>query len=115
MLLNLSNHPSVNWPDKQKQTAIELYDTIIDMPFPNIPPQWSREEVDQLADEFVAKIEQSGATVVHIMGELVFTHILVNKLTRIGIPCIASTTERIVEMEGDVKKIKFNFVQFRSY
>lgn len=115
MLLNLSNHPSSNWSESQLNTAIQTYGSVEDLPFPNIPPEWDRDRVLQLADDYTARIALSKASAVHIMGELVFTHLLVTRLEEIGIPCIASTTERIVEMEGDVKKIRFGFIQFRSY
>ena len=43
-------------------------------------------------------------------------HLLVNRLQAIGIPCVASTTERVVTEESDGRKVsQFRFVQFRSY
>jgi hypothetical protein len=49
MLLNLSNHPSDKWSDKQREAALAISKKlvkkagegkigIIDIPFPNIPP-----------------------------------------------------------------------------
>lgn len=115
MLLNLSNHPFDKWTENQTYNAILAYGSVEDLSFPNIDPNWDRHDVAQLVEEYIVKIRKIDPKAVHVMGELVFTHLLVNKLKDIGIPCIASTTERIVEMEGDVKKIKFNFVKFRSY
>ncbi len=38
--LNISNHPSDKWTEKQLNSALELADQIIDLPFPNINPTW---------------------------------------------------------------------------
>lgn len=57
-----------------------------------------------------------GDTVVHVMGEMTFTHNLVNALKERGLTCLASTTERNTIMTPDGKKIsEFKFVQFREY
>ena len=49
------------------------------------------------------------------MGELTFTFALVSKLKALGIPAIASTTERNSVEETGVKSSVFEFVKFRSY
>ena len=55
-------------------------------------------------------------TVVHVMGEMTFTYNLVTALKEVGIVCLASTTERLVKMMPDGKKVsEFKFVQFREY
>ncbi len=74
MLLNLSNHPSTRWSDKQKQTAIENYGTIQDMPFPNVPPAATSDEIKILANDYIkqirqlAKAERNQPFAVHSMG-----------------------------------------------
>ncbi|MBK9404753.1 MAG: hypothetical protein IPN57_09505 [Ignavibacteria bacterium] len=40
--LNISNHPSDKWGDKQLSTALELAEEIINLPFPNINPEWDQ-------------------------------------------------------------------------
>lgn len=120
MLLNLSNHPSAKWSEAQRQAALEQYGEIRDLPFPQIPPEADTEEVRRLAEEYETQIRQLADDrprfVVHVMGELTFTFILVNRLLSIGIPCVASASKRIViEESGGHKISQFNFVKFRSY
>jgi hypothetical protein len=115
MLLNISNHPSSRWTDQQKKTAEKQFDTIQDLAFPNIAPEATATEVQQLADEFMEEISQQSPTAVHLMGEMTFTFALVTKLKKAGIPCIASTTNRIVEEKDGKKIVQFQFVQFREY
>jgi hypothetical protein len=116
MLLNLSNHPSDRWSEKQKNVAIEQYGTIKDLPFPNVPPEATSDEVLQLAEVYEAKIRQANPTAVHLMGEMTFTFALVQKLKTAGIPCVASTSQRETEELPDgTKKVRFQFVRFRPY
>ena len=121
-MLNFTNHSSANWDQKQKQMAIELYQEIIDIPFPEIDPSGDEEYIEQLANQYLQKIldiknQYPNVTLtVHIMGELTFCFSLIKKLQQHGISCVASTTQRIVEITPDNKKIsKFNFVKFRRY
>ncbi len=115
MLLNLSNHPSINWPENQTSTAIEKYGSIQDLPFPAIDPELKEEDLDLLTEEYFAKIIPLQPTAIHIMGELTFTIRLVNRLKSIGIPCIASTTRRNATESGNTKTSIFEFIAFRAY
>jgi len=115
MLINLSNHPYDKWPEDQKSAAIELYHNVTDIPFPNIDPWLTTSEVDELTEQYLDLISAYDDVTVHIMGELVFTFLMVDRLREVGIPCIASTTERLVEVEGETKRVTFQFCQFRPY
>lgn len=117
MLLNLSNHPADNWPEKQKQAAQEMFGAIRDLPFPHIPPEWDIGEVEKLVEKYLEKIYELGQIgTVHIQGEFTFTFALVRKLQESHIRCIVSTTRRIVEAEKDGTKVsRFEFVRFRDY
>lgn len=115
MLLNLSNHPSNAWPQTQMQAALKLYGTVKDLPFPAIDPQWDTDQVMQLAEDYVIKIQKVNPTAVHLMGELSFTFRLVTKLKAIGITCIASTSNRIAIEKNGIKTSVFEFVRFRDY
>ena len=116
MLLNLSNHPSTSWSEEQIAATQSRYGTVQDLPFPQIPPTWTTDEVEQLVEEHITKIRQANPTAVHLMGELTFCFSLVAKLQRIGIPCVASTTERNTIDKPDGTKIAvFRFVKFREY
>src|SRR5699024_4097856 len=95
-LLNLSNHSSTSWPKNQKESAIEKYGSIQDLSFPQIDPGIDEESLTQIVETYLQKIREINPKAVHIMGEMTFTYRLVNRLKEIGIPCIASTSERKV-------------------
>lgn len=118
MFINLSNHPSDLWSDEQLAEARRLGE-IKDVPFPNIMPNLTSENVRALAEEYVAviveKAERESITV-HVMGEMTFTYNLVSRLKAMGIRCVASTTERRTRLDDDGNKVsEFKFVQFREY
>lgn len=119
MFINLTNHPSAGWSKEQLEAA-QQYGEIADIPFPDIRPEASTEEVHQLAEGFIEQIKpkMTEPAVVHIMGEMTFTFYVVSRLKEMGIRCVASTTERVpltIELpDGTIIK-KFKFVQFRDY
>lgn len=115
MLLNLSNHPFSNWPENQKEIALRIYGHVEDLGFPLIHPEWTHDQVEQLAEQWLSKIKLLPPATVHLMGELTFCFILADKCRQAGIACVASTTERIVEMKGEQKVSVFQFRQFRPY
>ena len=117
MFINLTNHPSEKWSEEQL-TAARQYGEVIDLPFPIIEPTFTKQDIMYLVRECTDVIMgiKKGDTVVHVMGEMTFTHNLVNALKEKGITCLASTTERNTIMTTDGKKIsEFKFVQFREY
>lgn len=127
MLINLSNHPSENWGEKQKNEAMAKYKSVVDLPFPHIEPTESIEEVSALAYQYVNKILEMFQfdpnkpfdrinNAVHVMGEMTFTHNVVRQLGYYAITCLASTSQRnvIKESNGLITSV-FEFVQFRSY
>ncbi len=121
MLINLSNHPSTDWPASQRQRALAQYGEIVDLAFPDIPPDWPLERIQELAAEFLQACLQtvgdsSRAATVHVMGEMTFVYQFVRLAEDRGIPCVASTTRRIVEDREDGARIsRFEFVRFRPY
>ena len=117
LFLNLSNHPSGLWGDKQIAEA-QKYGTIEDIPFPTISPEACYEEMEEMTNNIVKNIlkkAEKAVVTVHVMGEMTFTYALVNKLKAEGITCVASTTERIAEEKDGVKTSEFKFVRFREY
>ncbi|MDR0753773.1 MAG: CRISPR-associated protein [Prevotellaceae bacterium] len=118
MLINLSNHPSATWQAAQLNAAA-VYGEVIDVPFPDVDPNGDEIYIQSLCEEYFEKIRQiiqEEAATVHIMGEITFTHKLVNILQTKGVNCIASTTERIVNETGNgVKETLFVFSRFRKY
>jgi len=120
MLINLSNHPSAQWPQNQKTASEKLFGSVADFPFPSINPAWTNEQVVILAEEklneCLAMKPNTRNTVIHIMGEMTFTFAFVNLAKQKGITCVASTTERLVETNDKGEKVSvFKFVQFREY
>ena len=121
MLINLSNHPSLNWSKEQMERAITQFGSIEDMAFPNVPPDATTEQVNELAKSFLEKILQTikntpSVTAVHLMGEMTFIVSLTRLLQQANIKVVCSTTERIVLAEIDGKKtMQFQFCQFREY
>lgn len=119
MLINLSNHPSEKWDENQKNTAEQMFGNVVDMPFPTVDPQGDEAYVYNLADDFVQRILNlniDDKVVVHIMGEMNFTYVVVSMLKQFDIECVASTTMRYVsENKKGEKIVTFEFEQFRKY
>ena len=118
MFINFSNHSLSTWTEKQIKAAKE-YGELEEIVFPNINPQFTTEQVQMLATDYVTKILTHYLTenlTIHVMGELTFCFSVVQQLKEKGVRCVASTTERIVEETADNKKVtQFSFVQFREY
>jgi hypothetical protein len=124
MFINISNHPSDKWSEKQIK-EIKKYDDgeIIDIPFPNINPHWNEDEVDLIVNKYFTKVmklkekkRKTESVYVHLMGESGFVLSLAIDLNNIFIDVLYSTTERIVtENENGEKIVKFEFVKFRRY
>lgn len=119
MLINLTNHPSSRWSDKQKAAA-EVYGEIVDLPFPVIDEAGDEKYIATLADEYLNKIvnlSDTQSVVVHLMGEQTFSYALIKRLRERGITCVASTTKRIVkeEVPGKKSEVIFQFERFRAY
>lgn len=129
MLINLSNHPANRtetdkreWERLQKLAAEQRYGSIKDIPFPNIPPEWTTEELMKEALRYytictdIFKDLSQEYNGVHLTGEPIFCFLLAQMLLKAGYECIVSTTERIVENQADGSKISvFKFKKFRNY
>ena len=129
MLINLSNHPAYKiengekiyiWGEKQL-IAASGYGKIEDIPFPNIPPELSTEEVSDLATAYLHKCEELiqssiNESAIHITGEVTFCFVLIQMLLKKGYKCIAATSNRNVVTKDDGTKITiFEFEHFREY
>lgn len=114
---NVSNHPHNKWSEAQKAAALALTDgEIIDVPFPNVPPTASEEDVDKLADEITNKIGHGHVAMVQ--GEFSLTFKATTNLKNRGVTVVVATTERnskeTVQPDGTVKKeTVFEFCRFR--
>ena len=122
MLINLSNHPSTRWNEKQIQVGLEQFQSIQDLPFPNVPPAANERTIQKMAKQLVLQIKEiqknspKETFAVHVMGEMTLIFRVIKLLKRANIKCVASTTERnTIENEDGSKTFLFNFVQFREY
>ncbi|RME22741.1 MAG: hypothetical protein D6798_15070, partial [Deltaproteobacteria bacterium] len=109
--LNLSNHPSDRWPAEQIQAAIALdesIESIVDIPFPTVPPDADDAAIEALAQETVAQVPHDIAAAM-VMGEMCATVAIVRLLQKRGVRCVAATTHR-GRGPGD-----FRFVRWRDY
>ena len=134
MFINYTNHPSASWGEKQTDEA-KKYGEIVDMPFPNISPQMTAQELMKQAkehgDNIITVVEYEENSAVLCQGESVFTYMLVNYLLskKLGahrwqsglrnLKVLSAVSERrVVEIvDGDVtqKKSEFFFEGFREY
>lgn len=117
IFINLSNHPSLDWDETQLKAA-EEFGRIEDIPFPNISPDVTENQIENLAKEYRDKILEKALdneVTVHVMGEMTFCFTLISMLRRCNIPCLASCTERIVSENNGNKISSFGFVGFRKY
>ncbi len=121
LLINLSNHPYEQWDITQKQAA-QAFGTCVDLPFPAVDPAGDEQYITQLAEEYRRHVHQlaetsvAGSVTVHLMGEMTFTYALLQMLREDGVPCIASTTERMsTDLGNGQKEMRFVFVRFRNY
>ena len=115
MFVNISNHPSENWCEKQRAAALDLGRELKDIPFPSVPPEWTTSQVSCLADEIVSQLTKS-TTHAMVSGEFVLTNALVARMQRKGIKCYAATSTRSVFFNESGEKVSvFQFVQFREY
>lgn len=121
MLVNLSNHPSNKWCEKQLKAAKRKYGAVFDIPFPIISPYASKTQVHKKAKIYFdrcLKILSNSKTknnAIHIMGESTFTFALVNMLKSKNVKCVASTTTRNVVENKASRTYFFSFVKFREY
>ena len=119
MFVNISNHPSSKWGEKQLEAARDLAEGggIVDIPFPNVPADAGTEEVQLLCEELQRKVSALGNArplTVHIMGETSLVVSLSRILEGEKIPQVVSTTERSVVEKDGVKTSVFSFKRFRK-
>ncbi len=117
--INLSNHPSKFWGDKQREASLK-YGEILDYPFPVVDPYATSEEVNGLANQISDDIIRKSPEAVMCQGEFTLTFAIVHCLQKQGIKVLSACTERHVSEETDEngrtsRKSIFEFVQYREY
>lgn len=117
--VNFSNHPSERWNEQQK-TEAQKWGEIVDIPFPNVQPEASCEEIRKMAEYYVEKIQKYHPVAVMCQGEFTLTYWVVRLLKEHKITVVSACSKRQVTEEkregGETcKKSIFNFIQFREY
>lgn len=119
IFINHTNHVSEKWSATQRHAA-EAYGTIVDVPFPNIPPQWNEAEVQRMARSCADTILAMNPAAVLCQGEFTYVYALIQLLRQQHILVLAACSERVSEEyigeDGISHRIsRFQFVQFRQY
>lgn len=125
LFINVSNHPSSTWSVEQKQAALKGGRMLVDVPFPNVPPTATRNDIKDIGYELIHKIDDvianyggsESTTTITIVGEFSLTIFVVVKLRILlpGLNIVVATSERntVINEDGS-KTIRFDFVQFRQ-
>lgn len=119
MFVNFSNHPSSLWSEKQRKEA-EKYGEIVDLKFPSVNPDDSRDDLIRLAECYIQQILKFKPQCVMCQGEMGLVYHVVRKLKEEDIKVVVACSHRMVEETIDadnnsVKSSKFVFIQFREY
>lgn len=119
MLINFSNHPSSDWQEKQKKAA-NAYGRISDIPFPQVDPYASTDEVVRLAEEYTLLIAGKKPSAVFVAGDFALVYSVVKRLKALGFLVLSACTERkaieFTDPDGTRRKnVIFDFVQFREF
>jgi len=117
MFLNISNHPSTKWVPRQLAAAQVLGTTVVDVPFPNVPPLATEADVAAIAKNLVASLASPVAGAddyAMVQGEQSLCWELSRRLIALGWRvCVATTERKVIEGEGGQKTATFQFCQFR--
>jgi hypothetical protein len=121
MLINLSNHPSAEWGEYQKNEVSKRFGEIIDIQLPIVPPEANEEDILEIAKKYKDKIDYVFSNIelkgknengVNLMGEMTFY--FARMFLKYNNNFYASTTP--VDEEVNKKRQKeFKFIKFRKY
>jgi len=133
LFINVSNHPSSKW-SKEQLDAAKTYATddstamIVDVQFPNVPAEATKDDVIQMAWDVIAELEKlprkyDGPITIMVQGEMTLTFQIVNLLQSYDTwvdGVVAAVSERVVtetlQDDGSTKKVAtFAFKGFRRY
>ena len=114
IFINHTNHRSEQWSIEQRAAA-ERFGRIVDLPFPDIHPDWGEVEIAGMAVGTAARIVAMKPEAVLCQGEFTLAFHVVQGLKRLGIPVYAACSQRNTVTQGDKKISIFNFVRFRAY
>ena len=124
--MNISNHPSIRWSEKQLDATREYAPApeglcaVEDLRFPNVPADAEERTLRAFCADIVGtvnvRINEGYNVTCMVQGESTLTYMIVDRLLAAGIKCVAATTERnTIENEDGSKTVSFDFVRFREY
>ena len=119
MLINCTNHPFEIWNTAQREAA-GAFGEVVDLPFPQIDPHSTPEELRRLAKEYAERIEAQQPTAALVAGEFTFAFLLVDKLLKDGVRVLCTCSRRMTQEfrnpDGtNEKRTVFVFDGFRDY
>lgn len=115
LFINFSNHPSDTWTEEQITAALLYGDKIIDIPFPAVDPAMNESGLREIADKAAESILALKPAAVMCQGEFGLSFSVIQLLLNAGIPVLYACSERNVYSNGNIKTVKFNFIQFRRF
>lgn len=95
--------------------AARSYGEIVDIPFPNVNPHSSEDDVKKLGKQYCDEILRYQPEAVLCQGEFTLAVDVIRRLEAAGVRVVAACSERVVTEEDGVKKSIFRFVRFRAY
>ena len=115
--INLSNQHTNKWPKDRFQAAEEIADggQIVNIAFPILAPDASKEAVYEKATEVVNKVLLYSPDVVFCQGEFSTCFRIVELLKEAGVKVVTGCNERIIYKENGRDISGFKFIQFREY
>ncbi len=120
MFINHTNHPSSRWNHAQLSEALKWGGTITDIPFPDIDPFCTDQELNEKVENNIKAIASLNPKAVLCQGEFVYSYRMIQRLKEKNIPVLAACSQRkvveCVQEDGTTKKESvFEFVGFRLY
>ena len=114
IFINFTNHPSATWSPEQLNTA-KQYGDVIDIPFPNVSPSLTAQEITELGNEQCNLILKHAPAAVLCQGEFSLAYDIIKRLKELNITVLAACSERNTVTIGNERRSIFCFVQFREY
>lgn len=117
IFVNLSNLHTNKWPEDRLNGAKELVDNgeIVNVAFPILAADASKEEVYAKADDAVKKVLSYNPDTVFCQGEFSLCFRIVELLKENGIKVVTVCNERIIYEQHGRQMSAFKFVQFREF
>lgn len=114
MFINFTHHESAMWSSNQIEAA-KQYGEIKDLPYPDVSPNSTTEEVHQLGEKYYKEIMKYQPTAVLCQGEFTLANYIIRRLQENKIKVVSACSERNTYVIGNEKRSRFEFVQFREY